>query len=174
MALGAFSKSGGFMFILLLLLWFVFNGRFTLEVLLVGLAVSFAVYVFICVFMGYSPGKDLKFFSHFPKAIRYLFTLVAEIFKANFAVIRYIFDPRIEIEPVMIWFRHDFKDRDHNVILANSITLTPGTITVETNDDCLLVHSLDKDLIKDIDKSVFIKQLDAIEKPLKRRRKAGR
>jgi len=48
------------MFFLLLALWFVFNGRFTVEVLIVGIVVCLAVYVFICAFMGYSPLKDLK------------------------------------------------------------------------------------------------------------------
>jgi multicomponent Na+:H+ antiporter subunit E len=49
------------------------------------------------------------------------------------------------------------------VILANSITLTPGTITVSLTDDHLLVHCLDKSLAEGMDDSVFVRLLQKME-----------
>ena len=166
---GAFTHKARFqMYLLLLLLWLIFNGRFTLEVLIIGMIVCLFIYVFMCVFMGFSPKKELKNLWHIPYMIKYLFTLISEIIKANFAVIRFIYDARIEVEPEIVHFKHKFKDYTHNQILANSITLTPGTITVEIDDDEFIVHCLDRDLAEGLDSSSFVKQLDVIEKKDKR------
>ena len=46
------------MFIVFLLLWVIFNGRVTLEILLIGTALSAALFAFCCKFMGYSVERD--------------------------------------------------------------------------------------------------------------------
>ena len=48
-------------------------------------------------------------------------------------------------------------------MLANSITLTPGTITVSLEDDTLLVHCLDKTLSEGMEDSEFVKMLEKLE-----------
>lgn len=49
------------------------------------------------------------------------------------------------------------------VILANSITLTPGTITVSVEGDVFCVHCLDKELAEGIENSVFVQLLERME-----------
>lgn len=152
------------MFFILLLFWLIFNGRFTLEILLFGIVICGLLYTFLCCFMGYSPKKDLKAATHIFRALLYVLMLLVEIIKANCVVIKFIYDQKNEPEPVIVHFKKAFKNYFHNEVLGNSITLTPGTITVELDDDEYTVHCLDKDLAADLDSSVFVKQLEKIEK----------
>ena len=50
------------------------------------------------------------------------------------------------------------------MLLANSITLTPGTITIEQREDEYTVHCLDSSFIEGIEKSTFVKLLERMEK----------
>ena len=62
-----------------------------------------------------------------------------------------------------MYFDTDFKTGLARVLLANSITLTPGTITVSVEDDRFCVHCLDKELAEGMETSVFVKLLKEME-----------
>ena len=67
------------------------------------------------------------------------------------------------MEPVIVHVHTDLKTEAARVILANSITLTPGTITVSLTEDVLLVHCLDKSLAAGMEDSVFVRLLKKLE-----------
>ncbi len=69
--------------------------------------------------------------------------LGGEIVKANLAVLRLIMKPEIEVEPRLIHVVADQRSDLGRSVFANSITLTPGTVTVDVEDDGFLVHALD-------------------------------
>ena len=96
--------------------------------------------------------------------LQYVCVLVWEIVKANFAVIKLITSSKYELEPAMVLFKVDLETKMARVILANSITLTPGTITVLLEGDEYIVHCLDKELAEGIDRSVFVDLLRRIER----------
>lgn len=115
------------MYLLLLLLWFIFNGRVTLEVALFGIVICGWLYWFICKYMGYSFQREKVFVKKIPLYLKYAFVLLWEIFKANVDVIKIIFSPKkAEIQPALVRFHTDLKSEASLVALANSITLTPG------------------------------------------------
>ena len=89
--------------------------------------------------------------------------LVVEILKANGAVFRMIYSAKYNIEPAVVHFKTTLHSTFARVLLANSITLTPGTITVSLKDDEYVVHCLDKELAMGIDSSIFVKLLERIE-----------
>ena len=151
------------MYILFFLIWVIFNGNFTLEIAIFGLVISAAMYWFICKFMDYSIEKDIRIFKKFFYILKYLFVLIWEIVKANMTTIAMIMSSKYEIEPVIVKFQTNWKTKTARVVLANSITLTPGTITVSLEDNELVVHCLDKDYAKDLDCSVFVKMLEKLE-----------
>ncbi len=151
------------MFVIFLLIWIIFNGQLTLEIALSGLAVSGAVYWFICRFLDYSPAKDLILCKRFFLVLHYVFVLLVEILKANGAVFKMIYAEKYCFEPAVVHFRTTLHTNFARVLLANSITLTPGTITVSLKDDEYVVHCLDKELAKGIDSSVFVHLLERIE-----------
>ncbi len=68
--------------------------------------------------------------------------LLWEIVKSNLQVIRIILDPKLPISPRMFTVPLTQKSDIGRVIYANSITLTPGTISLEVNDSRIEVHAL--------------------------------
>lgn len=77
--------------------------------------------------------------------VGYIFWLTAEIGKANWAVTRVILSRRLNLQQRMIHVPAQQKTDVGKVTFANSITLTPGTITVETDHEGFLVHALTDD-----------------------------
>ena len=151
------------MFILLYALWLILNGRITLEICLLGLAISALIYLFMCKFMDFSIKKDLALMSKIGLGIAYFFVLLKEIFVSNFKVMAIILFKRIPITPAMTEVRVELKSRMAKTILANSITLTPGTITVKVEGDVFTVHCLSAELIEGIEDSTFVKLLRKME-----------
>ncbi|MCR5106532.1 MAG: Na+/H+ antiporter subunit E [Lachnospiraceae bacterium] len=151
------------MYIFLVLLWIVFNGRFTLEILIFGLVISAGIYLFMCKFLGFGFSKDLLLLKEGFLIIYYVLNLVIEIIRANISTFRLLMSNRYELEPVLVHFKTDIKSNTLRVILADSITLTPGTITVSLEGDEFVVHCLDKDLAYGLDESSFVRILRRME-----------
>lgn len=76
------------------------------------------------------------------RAFTYSLWLLRQVAAANWQVVRVVLDPSLPIDPSMIHFRTSVKSDLGVTLFANSITLTPGTITVRTEDGEFLVHSL--------------------------------
>lgn len=151
------------MYLFFLLFWIILNGKLNLEIFLFGVLISLAVYLFCWKFLGYSPKKDLMFARISVYTIQYAFLLVAEIIKANIGVLKEIYTEKTEVEPCIIQFTSPFQSEILNVILADSITLTPGTITVELSGREFTVHCLDKSMSEGLDSSSFVNLLKKIE-----------
>jgi len=151
------------MFILFFLIWVIFNGQLTAEIAAFGVVIAGVMYWFLCKFFNYSPRYDLFLCRKAPLLLHYIFTLIVEILKANLAVFKLIYTAEYELEPAVVHFKTDLQTTFARVLLANSITLTPGTITVALTDNEYTVHCLDKELAEGISSSVFVKLLTKIE-----------
>jgi len=77
-----------------------------------------------------------------PQTLSYFTWLFIEIIKANIAVVRAVLSPNLEISPTMTKIPTPQKSDIGKVMFANSITLTPGTVSVSMEDDHILVHAL--------------------------------
>ncbi len=152
------------MYIIFFLIWVIFNGQFTLEIAAFGLVIAGLLYLFICKFLNFSFKTDLLFCKRFFLLLHYLFVLVIEILKANGEIFKMIYSAKYTFEPAIVHFKTDLKSNFARVLLANSITLTPGTITVSLENGEYTVHCLDKELAEGIDSSVFVKLLERIER----------
>ena len=152
------------MYIIFFLIWVIFNGQFTLEIAAFGAAIAGIMYWFICRFFNYDPKTDLFLGKRLFQILHYVFVLVREIIKANFEVIRMITSSRYEIEPAVVRFKTDLKTSFTRILLANSITLTPGTITVSLENDEYVVHCLDKSLAEGINQSILVALLQEKER----------
>jgi len=85
--------------------------------------------------------------------------LVKEIVRANVDVARRIVDPQLPIRPIMVCVKTRQRSALGRVILANSITLTPGTISVNMQGEKIWVHALssegaDEDLSGEMNRRV--------------------
>lgn len=151
------------MLLLFFIAWIIFNGRITLEIILFGVAVAGLMFGFICKFMDYSIEKERALYKKVPLFGKYVALLIREIIKANLVVCRMILTRREVMEPVIVKVPANLKTETARVILANSITLTPGTITVSLTDQELLVHCLDKSLAEGMEDSEFVRLLEQME-----------
>ena len=151
------------MLLLFFIAWLIFNGRITLEITVFGVVIAGLMFAFVCKFMDYSVEKERIFYEKLPLFCKYVLLLLKEIVKANLAVCRMILTRKEIMEPVIVKVHTDLKTETARVMLANSITLTPGTITVSLAGQELLVHCLDKSLSEGMEDSEFVRLLEKLE-----------
>lgn len=151
------------MLVLFFLLWVIFNGNLTLEICIFGVLISVTLFIFVCKYMDFSLKKEIHIYKKSFLFIRYVFLLIKEIVKANFGVIRMIFNQREEVQPLLVTFHSDLKTATGKAFLANAITLTPGTITVSLEKDQYTVHCLDESLAEGMDNSEFVTYIKKLE-----------
>ena len=151
------------MYVIFFLIWIIFNGQFTLEIAAFGLMIAGAIYWFICKYMDYNPRKDIILCKRFFLVLQYVYVLLKEILKANATVFKMVYSAKYQFEPAVVHFTTTLNSNFARVLLANSITLNPGTITVSLQDNEYVVHCLDKELAEGIDSSIFVTLLERIE-----------
>jgi len=151
------------MYIFLFALWVIFNGRITAEILAFGVFVAGFVFWFAVRFLEYNPKWEMIFMKNFFRIIRYLIVLAAEIVKSSMTVFRIVWSGKISIQPVVVFVEMPLRNEFMRTVLANSITLTPGTITVDVEDNVFCIHALDYTMAEDLDKSIFVKLLKEVE-----------
>lgn len=146
-------------FFFCLLLFIVLNGRVTAEIVLIGIAVAAAVTALAHRLAGWKKEEECFLIRNIPLLFLYALVLIREIIMAAFAVMQVAFSRRAHPEPVLVEFRSGFPSEIQNVLLANSITLTPGTYTLRKDGDHFVVHCLRREYADGMDSSVFVRNL---------------
>ena len=151
------------MFFILLLTWIIFNGQITMEIVFFGIVLSALLTWFMIKFMDYKLRYDLIFIKKTKDLLILIAVIAIEIAKANEQVFYWIVSNKYRMEPAIVVFKVDLKKEWARVLLANCITLTPGTITASVEDNELTVHCLDKELGKGLSECAFVKVLRRLE-----------
>lgn len=151
------------MYILFLLAWIIFNGNITLEIMIFGIVIAAVMLLFMCKFMDYSLKKEMHIYKKSIWFLAYVVLLIREIIKANLAIIPRIVTIEEEMDPIIVKFRTGLKSDFTKMLLANSITLTPGTITVALEGDEYTIHCLDTSLAEGLENSDIEKALKKLE-----------
>jgi multicomponent Na+:H+ antiporter subunit E len=131
------------LFVFLVLFWLLLSGYFTTFLVAAGVGSALAV-------VGFAQRMDVVDHEGHPihlgpRALLYWPWLVKEIVKSAWAVSRVILDPKLPISPTLVRFTPTQKTDVGLVIHAQSITLTPGTITIEAQPNEFLVHGLTRE-----------------------------
>ena len=113
--------------------------------------------------MDYSIKKEVSLYKRLGLFLRYLSLLIGEIIKANLTTIKLILSQKEEIEPALVTFETSLTTAVGKTLLADAITLTPGTITVSVDEATFQVHCLDKDLAQGLTDSAFEKLAKKLE-----------
>jgi len=127
--------------LVLALLWWVLSGYDKITLLAFG-AVSVVITMVLVLRMRIVDRETSPFF-RLHTLIPYYIWLGGEIAKANVAVVKASLKPEIDISPRLVRVPVKANTDLARCIFANSITLTPGTVTVEIEEDAYLVHALD-------------------------------
>lgn len=126
-------------FVTLMIFWLMLTSSLAADSLLLGVLVSFAIALFF--------REGLSFFTEFrytPEAViagfQYYGYFFKELFKSNFRLAAIVIAPSLPIDPGIVKVRTKLKTRMGRLMLANSITLTPGTLTLALEGEYLYVH----------------------------------
>jgi multicomponent Na+:H+ antiporter subunit E len=125
----------------LLALWLLLSGHREPLLLWSG-AGSCALVAFVAARMDRVDGEPQRLTLRPLRTLAYLGWLAVEIVKANVAVSRIILDRRLPISPTLIRMRCTQRTLLGHVVYANSITLTPGTVSINLRLDTIAVHAL--------------------------------
>jgi multicomponent Na+:H+ antiporter subunit E len=134
-----------FIFLILFGVWIIFSGQFdwfhlTLGILSTGFITAISSNFF---FENRSQGfgNRLQQILRFPW---YIVWMLYQIWLSNLHILRLALSPNElpEVEPTLVRIKTNLKTDFGKWMLANSITLTPGTITIDIKDDELLIHSI--------------------------------
>lgn len=130
--------------------WFVLVGWPTLWTAAFGLAAAVAIAVWAATRLWSEDEPPVLLAVQWVRFAGYCVQLVRDIVAAAIVVAEKVLDPRMPIEPVLIVHRAKFDREVSRVALANSITLTPGTLTVDVQGDEFYIHCLAEDFASDI------------------------
>ena len=151
------------MLLVYLVLWFIFNEHITLELLIIGILMCAVADIFSLKIICRRHPKMKTLPKLVWEGIKYCGFLLKEIFIANFSVIKLIVSPSQEVEPELHTFSTALQTNAAKVALANSITVTPGTITCTLTGNILMVHALDSGFAEGIENTEFEKRLLKME-----------
>jgi multicomponent Na+:H+ antiporter subunit E len=120
-----------------LVLWLLLSGHFG--------ALDFAMAMVASALVAFA-NRDIEGVSELlrwtPRLLAYLPWLLKEIWLANIQVVKLVLDPALPIDPVIVRAQTRFSSDIARTTLANSITLTPGTITLDIEGEDFLVHAI--------------------------------
>ena len=128
-----------YLFLFTILIWLCLTSSLHYQELLTGIFISLLLTIFL--HRQYTElGLPPLAIKRFVFLIIYLIVLFKEIIKANFDVAYRVIHPQMPIKPGIIVITTKLKQNIAKMILANSITLTPGTFTLDILGDNLLIH----------------------------------
>jgi len=121
---------------------YLFLAGFVLDEVIVGGIVSAALTLILVKFVDFKvdillPIKLLKF------VFVYLPVFIWKLILANLDVARRVLSPKIPLNPGIVKVPTGLKGDFGKLALANSITLTPGTLSIDVEDDTLYIHTVD-------------------------------
>jgi len=143
-----------FIFVLLLITWVVLSGQFDAFHLTLGL-ISCGLVTWMSSDLLFSTRESpiAQRIQEGCRLIPYLLWMIWQILLANFAVLRLALVPGAmkEINPCIVHFKTRLKSDFAKFLLANSITLTPGTVTIKIIGDDFYVHAISDKAVEGLD-----------------------
>lgn len=155
----------------LLALWLLLTGSLRFPQILSGTVAAGLLTAFWAGRMSGHPegrradGLDLPVLILQPRFLRYVLRMAVEIIRANWAVALIVLDPRMPVEPHFVVVKTKLVHDLTRVIYANSITLTPGTISVSLEGDTLTVHAINRRVAEGVADWEIEDRVQELERP---------
>lgn len=152
------------LFMVLLLFWLLLSSDYDAQHIITGLVLSALVTWFWRDLSDLLPSKSLT--GRLPNTIRYGLTLLWEIILANIAVARSLLSSQSKLDSGFVSFKPDLQTSWGQVLLANSITITPGTVTIDVNPDTgvFLVHGLTESMREGLEDGRLVRCIQRLER----------
>ncbi len=129
-------------FLIVYLIWYAFTTSLQPAEIITGIVLSLIVsYITVVNFNCCDPILITP--SHIIYFIQYFFVFLVALIKANFDVARRVINPKLPINPGIVSFESKLQNHFAKMVLANSITLTPGTLTIDVIGNKFYIHWID-------------------------------
>jgi multicomponent Na+:H+ antiporter subunit E len=127
---------------ILFLIWLILTQSFNPQELFTGIIVSAIIALISPSIAGERVGNWFNIKRYYYLVV-YLFYFIWQMIKSNIDVAKRVINPKLPINPGIVKVKTKLKSRSGKLALANSITLTPGTLTVDVVDQDLYIHWID-------------------------------
>lgn len=151
------------LFILLLIFWFILSFKVDLTITIIGFFVSGMVVFLNYDLVFYNAEVSKLTFRTIKRLLVLFFVLLFNIAKSNIEVAKIVLSKKMPIDPGFVTIKNPLKRELNQALFANAITLTPGTLTVDMNDDEIVVHGLVKEQVNHLDGSSLEKAFMSLE-----------
>lgn len=156
-----------FLNIFLAVIWCLLQEKFDLPEFAIGALFGYGIIYLLKSILDdrKAERRALTFKEYFiltAKTVRYLIVFLIEVIKANIEVVKIVLSPKLNITPGIIAYKLDVKTDAGITLLANSITLTPGTLSIDISKDrkTLYIHALQIEDARALEQSIR----DSLEK----------
>lgn len=132
------------LFLVVLLFWFLFTGSFHRDEVIAGVVLSLLIALATKSHYRFNilqPDLPVRVFKFL---FIYLPRLVFEMVKANIHMASIVLNPKLPLDADIIENRTSLKGDISRLVLANSITLTPGTLTLDVLEDTVVIHTVNR------------------------------
>jgi multicomponent Na+:H+ antiporter subunit E len=140
---------------LLTAIWYVFSGMFDLLHFGLGVLAS------LLIAANVAPGEDRTRF----RPVRFVFYvpwLIGQIVISNLRVARCVLSPQMKIAPTFSRMAPGVVGDRALTMLASSLTLTPGTLSVDVTEDEIFIHALDAASLRDIEEHIIARRVEQV------------
>ena len=128
--------------IIYFLFWLAYTSSLAPEELIIGIII--AAFLSLFTYKSFTQIKsEHNIFKRTAAFITYIPIFIIEMVKANIDVARRVINPNLPINPGIVKINTNLQSDYAKLFLANSITLTPGTLTMDIEDDYLYIHWID-------------------------------
>ncbi len=128
--------------IFLIMVWIGFTNTFDMQEIIVGVLLT-ALISFLGIRLFTCCDLSLLHPVRLYNIAKFIIVFLIALIKSNFDVARRVLSPSLPINPGIVKFKTKLKTNFSKMVLANSITLTPGTLTIDVVDDTFYVHWID-------------------------------
>jgi len=127
------------LFVVLLVFWLLLNNSLDMDVLIVGIIAAFVISLIFQ--SGRSVLSDLNLTPRgIATSVLFILYFLKELVKSNIRLAAIVLAPSLPVNPGIVKVRTKLKSPVGRELLANAITMTPGTLTVDIIDEWLYVH----------------------------------
>ena len=148
------------LFLFLFGFWLLMSGHYTVLITSLGV-ISCLLCVYLTIKGNFLDNETIPIY-FFPRLIQYTIWLIKEIFISNITTAKVILSQ--SEEPELFSVKATQKTNEGKVTYANSITLTPGTVTTQIKDNVFEVHALTKEFGDDVRGSEMDRMVTWLEK----------
>lgn len=142
--------------------WWILSGQ-TKPLLLITGGVVCALVALLSTRMGLAD-RESQPISFLPKMVTYAPWLLWQVILSNWDVVKLVWTPGLKIAPRVISVPTGLKSGFARTTYANSITLTPGTVTIEAGEEFFLVHALHEDAAAGLESGDMQRRVQVMER----------